>query len=357
MKRLLIALVALMGATPCFATGDIAMAPGEDWTHERSGTIFPGEIAGLELSRIFDFSDDQYDVAAIYGGIEGGEEVTVYFYRAGLPDVSLWSGPVTQIMLNRQGFEPFDRDQAVIRFVAPQGSEIPSGMRMTYATRGSRIASTGVALMQRGDWLFKIRASSYDRNVVELDTLVDRIMNSFPPAQDAPETPAAYLVEDCSNALDLPDAERAVEDSANTLTAILSSMDVVAGEGSVLPQLARTVWCRDPSSPADYTIFRPNGRSDAYVMAFLDAGVVLSVGHWDGLLGDLASRIENNPIPVVFRTSTENAYYALFLTTPTPQQAMAALDAGRALGTYDREPNSRINIVAPMSTEAPRSTE
>jgi hypothetical protein len=303
---------------------------------------------------MIDFSNAQYDVAAVYGGIQGGDEVTVYFYRAGLPDVSLWAGPVTQVMRTRQGFEPFDRSEATIHFVAPEGSDIASGMRMTYATRGGRISSTGVALMQRGDWLFKIRASSLESNVGELNSLIDRIMNSFPPPADAPETPAAYLVEDCTAALDLPEADPAVEDGSNTMAAIFMSMGVVAGEGSELPEVVRNIWCRDPSSPADYTIFRPNGRSDAYVMAFSDAGVVLSVGHWDGILGGLASRAAGSAIPVVLRSSTENRYYALFQSTPTPEQAFSALNSGNVLGTYDRETNSQINISAPMDEVSPR---
>lgn|GEM_PF-2262966 len=341
MIRAVIAAAALLlGAQSALASGPVEIVPGEPFTHERTDTIFPGEIGGLKLTRMHDFSDASFDLAAIYGGMDDGDEMSVYLYRAGLPDVSLWFGQVQRYMMMRQAFTPVEGADLAPRFFAPAGSAVESAIRLTYPTEGGDITSTGAVVLPRGDWLFKIRASSKTRSVAELDSLIDAALAAvpIPPELSAPE---AYPVTSCPDTLDLPGAQRAPETAATGMTAIMGLMAVDTASGR--DEARQVLWCRDAGSPEDNPVFRPDERKDAYVITLQDAGAVVSVGHPEGFSGQPALPEAGQPIPVMFRNSTSDYLLALFTSVPTPQQALATLDAGQILASYDREGNIRLN--------------
>lgn len=335
---------------PALASGPIEIREGRPFTHERSGAKFPGRIAGLKLNRMTDFSDDQFDVAGVYGGIDDGDELSVYLYRAAIPDVSLWTDMVVRAVQFRPQFKPVDPAAALPRFFTPEGAGAASGMRLSYYTVEGAVQSTGVALVQRGNWLLKIRVSSTGKTVAEIDAIIDEALAAFAEPKAMAGSPAAYAVQPCPDKLDLPRATPSdVKDErfGATLFMVATTSIVLPEDDEKLPDLAaRTpvVWCEDTRYDSGITIYRPDARKDYYIIAMSDAGRHIAVGHV-GLLEVLARAPDAEPYryPVIERTSQDDRIRGLFDTLPTPDQAWGANESGVSMAATDRQSNIQIN--------------
>lgn len=336
----------VLGTTAASAANDIQITQGQPFTHQRTGTVFAGEIAGLKLTHMADFGSGEWDIAATYGGIgPSSDEVTVYLFRAGLPDVSVWSGRVIAAMTGREPFQPPDVTALAPRYFSPADGAAASGMRLVYAPAKGPFSSTGAVLLQQGKWLFEIRASSEKRSVAELDRLIDSFIAAFPHPQASPMPLAVYRPEPCRSRPTPGSAEELNPDTGAISAAMLPSLtNTVKVEGNSPPPAIHVPrWCADPASTGDVAIFRPDDSDLAYVIPLSDSGIVLSVGYWDGLLGQLGQKNPKLAVPVILRTSDADTLLGLFKTPPSPQQALDVLQRGAVLAASDRESNLQIN--------------
>lgn len=344
MIRKLLCAVLLLAAQPALANGPIELPKEGSFRHERSGSTFPRKIAGFELTRLHDFSDDQYDVSAVYGGIDKGDEISVYLYRAAIPDVSLWTTMVVRAVQFRPQFRPADPATAVPRLFVPAGAKLASGVRMSFYTAAdSPLASTAVALVPRGEWLLKVRVSSTTRTVTEIDGMIDEALAALAVPYDTKQAPAAYLVQPCPDRLEhTPAVPSTPEDEGFSAALFDSAMTSIVLPKGRLEELnvqlsEPVVWCEDEVFESGMRVYRPNARKDAYIIAISDAGTHLSVGQIDG------PTKPQFKYPVVERTSQYDVVRGMFETLPTPDQAWQARESGVGMASTDRTSKVQIN--------------
>lgn len=361
-RTILTAAALLLAAQPVLAEGDIGIKEGKAFKHKKSKAQFPGKIADLKLTRVHDFSAGQFDVAGIYGGFAGGDEISVYIYRAPIPDVSLWAGQVAKAVEYRAAMHAADPADAVPHFFTPPGARNASAMRMTFKTVPGEVASTGVALVPYGEWLLKIRVSSTHRTPQEVDAMIDAALAAFPLPDEAKSAPAAYLPQTCGDTLDAAPANLAEaggdpEVGATVLAVMVTSIHIpeaeLAKRDGYKPSAAIT-WCRDPVQLGELGIYRPNGSKAGYIVSLSDSGQALSVGNWLGRMGQVAEEMSTLKVPVTSLNAAETRIIALYDRVPPPEQAYGAIKRGRMFGATDRVTSIQINSDA-LKPQAPAS--
>lgn len=325
-RSVLVAIVALTFALPSYVKANptpIAVDLLAGWEHELTGIQFPAEIADLSRSSIADIGNQKLDIFAIYRLPDGKTEATVYVFRAGLNDASIWHDRIVAIIgLGRLGQADVSNATRTL-FSAPGGNG--GGYRTVVPMAGKGVTASGISIFQHGDWLVAVRMSSQSLSAADLDTKLATFTSALPTSAPLKMGQPPYLIEDCPDRLPTKQAKRAKADMSSALLSGLFGQMIDSGE--VEPDEAATsaapvTYCRDSTSTNDYGVYRSGPPADGYVVAFGDAGVAAFV-HRDSAAELLGKASGQYALSLV--TVDRNLNFTAFRGLPTPSQVMATL--------------------------------
>ncbi len=336
-------LLAALTAAPALAaqTTPIVIEQGKDWKHKETGIEFPAKAAEFDRGEAFDFGKTGSDIAIQYREKSNGTLATVYYFRAGLPDVSIWAERVEATVLGREDYYgSFDKaGRRWARFTPATGGE-NSAIRFAYPLRSKGSSATGAAFAQRGDWLIGVRMTSETLTAEQIESRLAALLAGLPlkPAAELPGP--AYAIQPCVSNLTLKAAKPADGGKDNLVfgSALMNSIipDVAESKGSAPSK--PMVFCRDGASVPNGAVYRPDGSNDSYVLAFGDGGVVVTAAP------DPASVLlgEGKPqLALTLITNDRLVGYRPFKSLPTPDQAMQMLDKGPATYARSRLPGDK----------------
>lgn len=154
--------VACVGAVIAIACFVVRLWPVPGWTHDPTGLVFPGQVAGMKRIKV-DFwpKDEAYGILKYQSPFGGHSEATIRIYRSALPKSSIWSEIF--LRLNNKGDMP---DQDLMPVIL-SGKSGPSGLMVFsddepwhYEEGGGRRGSL-FSHLTAGDWRIEIFMSSY----------------------------------------------------------------------------------------------------------------------------------------------------------------------------------------------------
>lgn len=345
MERWLLVIGALALSTPLSAQTVIPLDRGDSFSHMRTGITLPARIGDLRLDRIIDFGDSQFDISGNYLSRDQDVMATVYLYRAGFPDISVNFDVVMEGISGREGFSPAQKARVVPEAFIPRGHTVADALRMTWdVASGGEFETGGVALVPHGEWIIKLRVSSNRHDPAELLTYFDELSGALDLGEPEYPAPAAAMVKACTTDLATTDAllvDAGMEDVAPYALFLDIAVTAQTEDGSA-ELLEPPAYCRD----TDYSgqmVYRPNGRTDAYVILLNDAGNVVSVGGRTNLLSGI--RAENSPhVAGIFSSPDISALLGLFDGLARPDMVLTMLENREPLVVSNRDGNVTIYV-------------
>jgi hypothetical protein len=317
--------------------GDLALPADQDWQHQWSAMAFPSRLSTFTRERIVQFEQRQTNVAAVYNDARTGTQLTIYVYRPILPETAIWFDRALVAIGARDLFGSVNLDKVKIGSFVPPGGQNASGQFAVIDTSGT-IKSTAVSLHRSGEWLIKLRISSEKLSVKQMGAVLGNVQASLPPIEQ-PDLASAYLIEACAPPLTFAVAKPFVDPKGDAALALEASLDVMVANGlrpagKVLPDAPR--YCRDGEPQQRYTVYRPQGAADRYVVAFSDAGKSISVFP-DALYGaEPGGASAVGVYQVVSGDGLATAIYRPFLTMPSIQQVADTVFRQAALSQVSR---------------------
>lgn len=346
-----VALAALILAPSALAqTTPIATEQDKVWIHKETGVGFPVSADGFVRDNAFDFGKTSSDIAFQYREASSGTLATIYFYRAGLPHVSIWAERTEAAMLGRgDAYGKFDlAGRRWGRFSPTTGGQ-NSAIWFSYPLSGSRTIATGGAFAQRGDWLIKVRMSSDTLNAEKIGARLESLLAALAikPAGGAPAP--AYAIKPCPTDLVLKPAKSAGSNKSDFgfESAIVNSLVPLAAEEGKATPAKQVVFCRDGAVVRSGAVYRPDGANDSYVLTLGDGGTVITAAP------DAAAVLLGKGKPqflVTLITSDRLVGFHPFKSLPTPDQALQLLDKGPASYARSRmSGDNNVEIFAPRN--------
>lgn len=344
MKRMYRIFTALMLAGACAGTpalgepGPIAFEKNKPWVHEETGMSFPPMLAGFDLREIKDLTDSQSDVALIYRDDSRKALLSIFYFRAGLPDVSIWQDRVlSTIAKNAGGWGTLGEEPPSRSSFTPVNGVADSGALLTVALDGSQAYATGSAIMSTGEWLVAIRMTSHLFTEKELtDRLLDTIA-SLPLPASAKSAPigASYVIEPCPPALPQESAPRS---SGDQQEAIMVGTLAIVTESKELSDLfghepQSPHYCREQANGDNFSVYSDRVSREDHVIALNDAGVAIMVQY-----NPLKQRIEvsGNVYTPFMRSAEKTHFYRGFTAKPSIEQIIDAVANESAIASVDR---------------------
>ncbi len=322
----------VVGTAPASAQQTPITAPaGQTWRHDSTGLAVPATLAGLPRGDMVDLSGGkQLDVMAQYGTPET-TEVTLYLFRPGLMDVSIWFDRIETLVRNRPVYGTPTPAGAVGAFTAP-GAAGESALRRSYVPGKPPYAGTAAALMPFGRWLVGLRISSKTLAPAALDEqLTAAIAGLGWPATAAAPAPRAAAIAECARPI-APDAKAKLI-APNLQDALLGAGAVKAAENQAASATAKPAsprWCRSGPATAPFAIYR-NEDAPGYVIAFGDAGTAIEVGP------SVAGKLQNGTdrYSVSLHATTATLIFPDFDRLPAPAAVIAMVQKTRPMAMVD----------------------
>lgn len=332
---LILALGALALGSPASAnTTPIVVDVAADWTHEQTSLRFPPALAGFARSQIEDYTTSQLDIAATYQDAGSKSWASIYVFRAGLPDASLWHDRILAV-IGRGALGLPDASGGVSTTFVPTGGASQSGIRTSLAMQG-KVTASGVAIYAHGDWLVSVRMSSPTWTRGELDARLAAFTAAIGAQPDSQSQPPAYAIAPCADALPTKAAKRVKPDMTAALLA--GALMGVIEDKKAEPESDETAakaapYCRDAASTGDYGVYRWGPARDGFVVAFQDAGTAATVvpDAMGALLGGAKGQYAMS-LSMVNRRSS----YAPFKGLPTVQQVVEAIGREQPMSSTSR---------------------
>lgn len=341
-----VASIAALLALPAGAEpAPIEVAATATWQHDTAKVRFPPAIDGLRRTSIVDYGDQRFDVSARYFEDASQTMVTLYLFRAPLPDVALWHDRALVSIRQREALGTPDHSAAVTAAFAPPGSEVASGLLTVMPLSGRSARSTALAIFPQGPWLVKVRITSDGLDPAQLKSRLEAMLAALPIEPLGAAQPASAMT-DCAEPLQFRRARRAdPPDLATQL--ILSALQGAADEkmntadaGTEAVRPSR--FCRDPSSQADYGVYRREGAKDSYVIGLYDAGSSVGVYRQPtaGLLGGNSAK----DFWIDLSTVNETATFRGFRSLPAPAKVIEVIVSEQPVSTVKRDGSGDTTI-------------
>ena len=324
MRRLIALFVLVLTVTPALGQQSqlrtIEVPANATWEHAATTVRLPSRVAGATRGSIRDSTQQELDVIASYESHSEGLDVTVYVFKSGLPDVSLWfDRALTTIRLRPQfglaeGFAPrIDSYSAT--------SDGPEGLVTAIDLNAAQYRATAVLLLPLADgWLLKVRMTSSQLGAEPLRARLDTFMREvrLPAGAASGATPSA--IQPCPQPLRLRRARVARPDMADAL------LGGLMGAATGLPRDRAVTYCREPGATQLSGVYRPDGSEDSYILALGDGGVALSLSP-ALTMADLqgGSSRSRAPVAMTLLDRTRTATWPSFDRLPPPEQALQAL--------------------------------
>lgn len=297
----------------------LAVPATETWRHAATGMSLPAQVSGLTRSSIRDNTNAELDVYATYANRDEGVFALVYLYRTMTPSVPLWfDRALATIMLPQQGAAP----PVVAPFTRP-GASAATGLRTVTTDPNPRLTSTTLAIAPLGpNWLVKIRLGTNRLDPAALDQRLSAFIAALPWPAEARTAYAAIPILPCATPLRLRPAQVVAHRTEDSL------IDSVAGSMSLDQEASPPTYCREPGATIERGVYRPDGATDAYVIALNDAGIAVDVGQMTDV-SDLLGEGRGRPrfgVTVLDRASF--SAYPSFNRLPPPDQVLETVRGG-----------------------------
>ena len=347
-----LALTTVMLSAPVIAeTGPRLLEVRNDavWKHRASGLSFSRVVAGLPRTKLTDFSDAEWAVAATYQTPDGAETMTVYVYQAATQSASLWFAEAQKPIVSRVDSYGKIAPLAPATTFAPRGDPVASALRIAYNADGPW-RSTALAIAPVGtEWIVKVRFSAKTLTAAELDARLSAALADFDWPKRAVRHAPARVVVDCVKTLPTLQDAKLVPD--NTAAAIFGGLmgsirsdPKVAGKNGEAP-----LYCRDAQLSSGLTVYRPDSDTERYLISLGDSGRAVIVEQ--DTLRALLDKADGADKPNVFSITLVMPGRILTFPSvdrlPPPSQAMAIADGGKWLSETKRDgKNSAITVNA-----------
>jgi opacity protein-like surface antigen len=298
------------------------------WQHAQTGIILMSKLGAFQRTDLRDNGTSELDISAAYHGVNPADTASIYLFRPGIASLPMWFDRSHYAMTVNPEIRVGAPLGSIARLALP-GSNIESGLRVSYALKDSDEGGTGLAMVPFGDWLIAIRLSSPTMTATEVDAgLLDLVAKIRWPAQPTSGQIVAMPVVACTTSLKTHKAKLIQPDLAQALIgASLSHLaDKKAREQSASVRPA--TYCRQGVSAAEYGMYRSDVATDGYILALGDAGIAASV--FPGL--SLNNRKE---YAVTLTTHDSHDTYPSFNALPDPKQVFTLVTS--------RGPVSRTN--------------
>jgi len=258
-------------ASPVFAA--------ERWSHDDTGISIDRASGDLSLVEEQDKSGGAKADNILQFGT-ANEPATLYLYRSSFPNPALWF-PMTRaaMVINMHGLPA--APSAPTPFTTG-GASAPNGLRwVTPLPETARARATGVAIVQVGEWILKLRITSRTRDAngvgKRLDTLLAMIHFSAPPPRPLPlTTPAACKGEAWDTGIIITDKPNDDEMGAAMLSAT-NALFAASGVSGLAREPGK--WCKDESvsiSSGMISLYRPISGPPQWVMFVGDSGITIT---------------------------------------------------------------------------------
>lgn len=258
-----------LGASPALAQRALEIDPAKGYTHSYSGFNMPGTLLGMPMTKLNDLSTNQTDVASMYN--DANDMVSVYIYRLASGALPVWFDRAVWAIETRA--ELFGRPQRLPGAAAfvPPGQQTASGLTATWKVTKAPYRSTGLALVQIGEWMVKVRYSSERLDAPQMAAKVREIVQGLGWPQGIAASPAAYEVAPCKTELKISGRATPLQlETSAYLTAAVSG--TVEAEKPELRAPAAKLWCRDSTRLDSGAVYRGDEEPDGYLIALSDAG-------------------------------------------------------------------------------------
>lgn len=335
---------ALLLATPVLAAGPVALEEGKAWTHAETGLSIPGSADGFRRFEGRDHGSSQSDVMFQFDDPKTQTRATLYLFRAGTNQVSIWADRAEVSMLGAESsYGKYDRNGRLWSRISPWSNAKDSAIRIVYPVGGAKATSTGLLLAVHGDWLIKVRMTSSVMSAAEMEMRLASFLSALdlPAAKSAAQTAAAMT--DCKDKLENNSAKLVSRDDPNAVLG--AGLINAAAPGAVMAEPGAkdgdtSVFCRDASTTPVYGVYRPNGRKNHYIMAIGDGGVTMVVGPDFG-----ATVAKAKPQFSVTVLTTDRVVGLMpYQTLPSPKQTFDSLGSPQAVYLVSRLPGKEKEV-------------
>lgn len=249
------------------------------WVHAGTGISIDRASGDLSLVQEQDRSGGANADNILQFG-SGNEPATVYLYRSSFPNPALWF-PMTRaaMVINMHGLPPSQSDPIPLKV---GGASAPNGLRwVTPLPESARARATGVAIIQVGEWILKLRITSGTLDAAgvarRLDTLLAMIHFAAPLPQPLPlKTPDTCKNEAWDTGIIITDKANDEEMAAAMLGA---TNEMFAATGIYGLAKEPEKWCRDESVSIPsgmISLYRSLSKPAHWVMFAGDSGITIT---------------------------------------------------------------------------------
>jgi hypothetical protein len=277
----------------------LKLKANKPYSHPHSGLVVPETLGGMKRSGSQVYAANVLDVALQYETDAAQDAITIYIFRNVSGSVPIWFDRARESIEKRDKFGKATALKEPFSF-AINGQNNASAMRATYALSGSGYKSTGLALVPLNGFYVKIRTSSANRSVEELDAWMSQIINELSWPKKPGTHPAAVAIKPCSTPLKFDGSANLVkQDSSNSILAGLFGSISVPDTEDTAEDEPQKIWCRDAKDIFPHGVYRTEDETDNYMLAVTDAGRAIYVGPdlSSLLLSEADEGKEAKPIP------------------------------------------------------------
>ncbi len=323
---------ALLLSAPAAAQQTIDAPAGQAWIHESSGFGFAATADGLKRVEVKDFGKTRSDIAITYRDDATGTVVTLYLFRAAVPDVSIWADRAEASMLVNapRYLGTLGLDKRKWSFLTLWPNARNAGTSVVYPVQGKGLTATGLAVVRHGPWLVKLRMSSARLDPAQVEARMASFLRALAlPAPTGRQSPA-YQIKPCTTALATAKVTQFAYDDVEE-----QAPDLLLPGGSPAP--ATKPYCREETRIGLTAVFRPGGSMSEYVMTLNDGGVAALVRPWP-----VVTAGRNQPfVSGMLITNDRILGLNRFDGTPGWKQLYDALDTSSVSFEIDRTANSK----------------
>lgn len=325
------------------------MEAGKPWTHDMTGFRFPAEIAGHVRNGGTSFAEGGWDVSAEYTAKDGSSSVSVYLYQPAVQDAGMLIEEARRSLeLRTTHYQNLQPLRPIATF-APPGDGEQSGLRLTYRSEG-RFKSTAVAVAPlAADWVVKFRASSMTASAEQIDELMTAAIAALDWPHAGARHAAASVPAPCDASLPSMAPTKAADvDMSYALVGGLVHRAGTTATAKSGDAVARPRYCRDLAQQRLGTVYRPDGRDNAYVLAMGDSGraVIVEPDQAAPIIATMTKKPKMDDLYAVrIVVPGQVIIFPPQRGMPSPDQAIAIVASGQPVATVGRGRNSnQINI-------------
>lgn len=305
--------------TPVPTARTLEVPANSAWQHAETELILPPRLADLRRTWIRDLGQDELDIVAEYRG-DNGMVATVYLFKSGLPDPSIWFDRALFMLQARAAGRSGTAVPAATPFT-PAGRTGGGGLLTALDVGGGGTALAVVPAAPR--FLLKVRISAAGSNAARVRADLTRLLGEVRwPAWARDPGASAVVIQPCARPLR---TARAREVRGDPMSGLLNAM------GSALPRPlpAGGSYCREPGATVVRGVYRLNADTTGYVIALADSGLALSAGATLTIGGPQDGQPRGSHVSLIFHDREGTALLPTYDRLPPPDQALQALGSGR----------------------------